>query len=185
MRGDHANQLMNLHNLPIQNDEQDCVNAVIEIPMGDTNKYEFDPTLEVFRLNRALSSPVHYPGNYGFIPSTLGINRKPMAVLVLASAPSFTGCLIEVRPIGLFELEDQGTPEAKVIAVGKNSPRFKDIHELAQLPQHLLREIQAFFLTYKHLEEKYSVALDWYGVDQTWSAIRHAHQTYLDAAHRG
>src|SRR3954465_3668078 len=109
--------MANLYELPIDYGDPDCVNAVIEIPMGDVNKYEYDPRLDVFRLARNIAASVHYPGNYGFIPSTLGMNGKPVAVLVLASAPSFTGCIVEVRPIGLLEVRDDGVNEAKVVAV--------------------------------------------------------------------
>ncbi len=171
----------NLHELPIHGDDTECVNAVIEIPMGDVNKYVYDPRLDVFRLDRNLFSPVHYPGNYGFIPSTLGDNGKPIAVLVLASASSFAGCIVEVRPIGLLEVRDDGLAEAKVIAVGKNSPRFKEVSNISQAPQHLIREIGAFFAMYKDLESKTSEVVAWYGPEDTWAAIQHAHRTFLDA----
>ena len=171
--------MANLYDLPVEGGAPDCVNAVIEIPLGDVNKYEYDPRLDLFRLARNLSSPLHYPGNYGFIPSTLGVNGKPVAVLVLASAPSFTGCLVEVRPIGLLEVHDDGVPEAKVIAVGKNSPRFRDISDLSQVPEHLLREIAVFFASYKALEGKTSQSIAWHGVEATWSAIQHAHQSFV------
>jgi inorganic pyrophosphatase len=170
-----------LYDLPLDCGNPDAVNAVIEIPMGDVNKYVYDPRLRVFRLDRNLSFPVHYPGNYGFIPSTLGINGKPVAALVLASAPSFAGCIVEVRPIGLLEVRDEGIPEAKVVAVGKNSPRFKDVEDISQAPQHLVREIAAFFSMYKDLTSKSSEAVAWYGVADTWTAIRHAHQPSVDA----
>jgi inorganic pyrophosphatase len=173
--------MANLHELPLDSGNDDAVNAVIEIPMGDTNKYEYDPVLDVFRLARKFAAAVHYPGNYGFIPSTLGVNGKPVAVLVLASQPSFTGCLVEVRPIGLLEVSDEGVHEAKVVAVGRNSPRFKDVREIAQAPQHLVREIAAFFSMYKDLDATSSESVAWYGVEDTWRAIRHAHQAFLES----
>jgi inorganic pyrophosphatase len=176
--------MSNLYELPVEGETSDCVNAVIEIPLGDVNKYEYDPHLDLFRLARNLSSPVHYPGNYGFIPSTLGDNGKPVAVLVLASAPSFTGCLVEVRPIGMLEVHDDGVPEAKVIAVGKHSPRFKGVTELEQVPEHLLREIAVFFASYKELEGRSSQSIAWHGLEATWSAIQHGHQNYLERAAR-
>jgi inorganic pyrophosphatase len=171
----------NLYELPLDAGDPAAVNVVIEIPMGDVNKYEYDPGLDVFRLARNIGVAVHYPGNYGFIPSTLGLNGKPVAALVLASAPSFAGCVVEVRPIGLLEVIDRGVPEAKVVAVGKASPRFKDVLDISQAPQHLVREIAAFFSTYKALETTKSESAAWYGLDDTWAAIRHAHQTFLDA----
>lgn len=171
----------NLHDLPLDSGDSEAVNAVIEIPMGDTNKYEYDARLDLFRLVRKFAAAVHYPGNYGFVPSTLGANGKPLAVLVLASAPSFTGCLVEVRPIGLLEVSDEGVHEGKVVAVGKNSPRFRDVREISQAPPHLVREIAAFFSMYKDLDATSSESVAWYGVEDTWTAIRHAHRTYLAA----
>ena len=82
--------------------------AVIEIPMDGTQKFEYDKQLHVFKLDRNLHSPVHYPGDYGFIPSTLSDDGDPLDVLVLVPDPSFPGCVQEVRPIGLLEMMDQG-----------------------------------------------------------------------------
>ncbi len=100
----------------------EVINAVIEIPAEGINKYEYDKTLHVFRLDRNLYSPVHYPGDYGFIPSTLSEDGDPLDVLVLVDAPSFVGCVMQVRPIGLLEMLDQGVPDEKVLAVGKTTP---------------------------------------------------------------
>lgn len=88
--------------LPIGQDAPEVVNAVVEIPRGGANKYEYDKTLRVFRLDRSLYSPVHFPGDYGFIPSTLGSDGDALDVLILVDEPSFTGCLIEVCPVGLL-----------------------------------------------------------------------------------
>src|SRR5881396_1386595 len=94
--------MTNYLTLPIGDSAPAEVNAVIEIPRGDKNKYEYDKELNVFRLDRNLYSPVHYPGDYGFIPSTLSDDGDPLDVLVLVDAPSFTGCVMTVRPIGML-----------------------------------------------------------------------------------
>ncbi len=113
------------------------VNAIIEIPLEAINKYEYDKDLHVFRLDRNLHSPVHYPGDYGFIPSTLGDDGDPLDVLVLVDTPSFVGCVMEVRPIGLLEMTDQGLGDEKVLAVGTGNPRYKDVwNGLRGLPAH-------------------------------------------------
>src|SRR6202048_5589033 len=130
------------------------VNAVIEIPRGQTNKYEYDKTLHVFRLDRNLYSPVHYPGDYGFIPSTLSKDGDPLDVLVLVDAPSFPGCLMQVRPIGVLEMLDQGIPDEKILAVGKNNPRYTDVWNYSEIYPHILKEITHFFSIYKDLEGK-------------------------------
>ncbi len=98
--------------------------AVVEIPKDGTQKFEYDKQLHVFKLDRNLHSPVHYPGDYGFIPSTLSDDGDPLDVLVLVPGPSFPGCVQEVRPIGLLEMLDQGVLDEKVLAVGKNNPRY-------------------------------------------------------------
>ncbi|HET9792217.1 MAG TPA: inorganic diphosphatase, partial [Candidatus Angelobacter sp.] len=103
--------------LPIGRQAPERVNAVIEIPKDSVNKYEYDKTLHVFRLDRTLFSPVHYPGDYGFIPCTLGLDGDPLDVLVLVESPSFPGCLMEVRPIGVLRMVDQGEGDEKILAV--------------------------------------------------------------------
>ena len=91
--------MLNYLELPVGANSPEVINAVIEIPLEGINKYEYDKELHVFRLDRNLYSPVHYPGDYGFIPSTLGDDGDPLDVLVLVDAPSFPGCVMEVRPI--------------------------------------------------------------------------------------
>src|ERR1041385_8610133 len=96
--------MANYLTLPIGTGVPDVVTAVVEIPLGQVNKYEYDKTLHVFRLDRNLYSPVHYPGDYGFVPSTLSHDGDPLDVLVLVDAPSFTGCLMTVRQIGVLKM---------------------------------------------------------------------------------
>src|SRR5204862_2688580 len=130
------------------------VNAISEIPRGNTNKCEYDKQLHVFRLDRNLYSPVHYPGDYGFIPSTLSDDGDPLDVLVLVDAPSFTGCVMTVRPIGVLEMIDQEREDEKILSVGTNNPIYANINEYSVLYPHLIREIEHFFTVYKELEAK-------------------------------
>src|SRR5947209_16151466 len=108
--------MLDYTHLPIGDGAPRRVNAVIEIPKKSVNKYEYDKQLHVFRLDRTLHSPVHYPGDYGFIPSTLGHDGDPLDVVVLVDAPSFPGCLIEVRPIGVLRMVDQGKNDEKILS---------------------------------------------------------------------
>lgn len=147
--------------LPIGDGAPDEVNAVIEIPRGQTNKYEYDKQLHVFRLDRNLHSPVHYPGDYGFIPSTLSDDGDPLDVLVLVDAPSFPGCLMTVRPIGILEMVDQGNEDEKILAVGTNNPIYKDVRDYSGIYPHLLLEIEHFFSIYKELEAKTTRIVGW------------------------
>src|SRR2546421_11262115 len=153
--------MTNYLTLPIGDGAPAEVNAVIEIPRGDTNKYEYDKRLHVFRLDRNLYSPVHYPGDYGFIPSTLSRDGDPLDVLVLVDASSFPGCLMTVRPIGMLEMIDQGKEDEKILAVGTNNPIFTSIEDYEQLYPHLLLEIEHFFTVYKELEAKSTKIVGW------------------------
>jgi inorganic pyrophosphatase len=128
------------------------VTAVIEIPTNERNKYELDKQLGLFRLDRVLYSAVHYPGDYGFLPRTLGDDGDPLDVLVVMKIPVFPGCLVDARPIGLFHLIDRGKADEKVLAVPVGDPYSEGIRELSDLPQHALKEIEHFFQVYKDLE---------------------------------
>ncbi|HEX4022320.1 MAG TPA: inorganic diphosphatase [Acidobacteriaceae bacterium] len=146
--------MTNYLELPVGKKSPEVINAIIEIPSGAVNKYEYDKQLHVFRLDRNLHSPVHYPGDYGFIPSTLSQDGDPLDVLVLVENPSFSGCLMEVRPIGLLDMLDQGIPDEKILAVGKSNPLYKDVWNYSEIYPHMLREITHFFAIYKDLEGK-------------------------------
>jgi len=146
--------MTNYLELPLGDKCPEVVTAVIEIPLEGINKYEYDKNLHVFRLDRNLYSPVHYPGDYGFIPSTLSEDGDPLDVLVLVDAASFPGCVMDVRPIGLLDMLDQGVHDEKLLAVGKNNPRYKDVWNYSEIYPHMLREITHFFSIYKDLEGK-------------------------------
>ena len=146
--------MVNYLELPIGDRAPEVFRAVIEIPKDGTQKFEYDKQLHVFKLDRNLHSPVHYPGDYGFIPSTLSDDGDPLDVLVLMPAPSFPGCVMEVRPIGLLEMLDQGVLDEKVLAVGKNNPRYNNVWNYTDIYPHMLKEITHFFSIYKDLEGK-------------------------------
>lgn len=146
--------MVNYLDLPVGDRAPEMFRAVIEIPKDGTQKFEYDKKLHVFKLDRNLHSPVHYPGDYGFIPSTLSDDGDPLDVLVLVAGPSFPGCVQEVRPIGLLEMLDQGVLDEKVLAVGKNNPRYTNVWNYTDIYPHMLREITHFFSIYKDLEGK-------------------------------
>jgi inorganic pyrophosphatase len=146
--------MTNYLELPIGDASPEVITAVIEIPCDGINKYEYDKNLHVFRLDRNLYSPVHYPGDYGFIPCTHSEDGDPLDVVVLVDAPSFSGCVMDVRPIGLLEMLDQGVPDEKVLAVGKKNPRYADVWNFSEIYPHMLKEITHFFSIYKDLEGK-------------------------------
>jgi inorganic pyrophosphatase len=154
--------MVNYLELPIGERSPEVFRTVIEIPLDGTQKFEYDKQLHVFKLDRNLHSPVHYPGDYGFIPSTLSDDGDPLDVLVLVPGPSFPGCVQEVRPIGLLEMLDQGILDEKVLAVGKNNPRFANVWNYTDIYPHMLKEITHFFSIYKDLEGKRVEVKGWH-----------------------
>jgi len=172
--------MTNYLTLPVGSKPPDLVNAVVEIPLDGISKYEYDKELHVFRLDRNLWSPVHYPGDYGFIPSTLGDDGDPLDVLVLVDTPSFPGCLQEVRPIGVLEMVDQGQGDEKILAVGEGNPRYKDVKEYSDIYPHILREITHFFSIYKDLEGKRVEVRGWHGSKTAKDVIVKAQELYIE-----
>ena len=136
------------------NNVPDEITAVIEIPKGSRNKYEYDKERESLTLDRVLFSPFHYPAEYGFIPKSLWDDGDPFDVIVIMDQPTFPGCIIEARPIGIMRMIDQGDSDDKLLAVPLEDPRFADITDISQLPEHYLKEIEHFFSQYKALENK-------------------------------
>jgi inorganic pyrophosphatase len=147
--------------LPLGERAPEAINVVIEIPSGSRNKYEYDKSMDIFRLDRALHSPVYYPGDYGFVPRTLALDGDPLDVLILVSEPTFSGCLVVARPIGILGMMDNGESDDKVLAVPVGEPEYADVHNYTQIFPHQLRKIQHFFETYKLLEGKETSTHGW------------------------
>lgn len=152
---------------------------VVEIPKGSSNKYEYDRELGAFRLDRVLYSPVHYPGDYGFIPGTLASDGDPMDVLALVEEPSFSGCVVEVRPVGVLNMVDQEQKDQKIIAVLNRDPRYEQVHSLNQIYPHLRREIEHFFNIYKELEGRETSTLGWGDPAEARKVIGESRTAYL------
>jgi inorganic pyrophosphatase len=153
---------------------------IVEIPKNSPNKYEYDGQLGVFRLDRALYSPMHYPGDYGFIPGTLADDGDPMDVLALVQEPSFPGCLIEVRPVGILNMVDQQEQDQKILAVPNRNPRYDQIHTMDQIFPHVRREIEHFFTIYKELEGRVTRMEGWGGPPEARRAITESRAAYLN-----
>jgi inorganic pyrophosphatase len=153
---------------------------IVEIPKNSTNKYEYDGKLGVFRLDRALYSPMHYPGDYGFVPGTLADDNDPMDILCLVNEPSFTGCMIEVRPVGILNMVDNEEGDQKVLAVPNRNPRYDQIHTMDQVFPHVKREIEHFFTIYKELEGRVTRMEGWGGPKEARKAILRSREKYLE-----
>jgi inorganic pyrophosphatase len=168
------------HDLATGRDVPEVVTAVIEIPTNERNKYELDKDSGMFRLDRVLHSAVHYPGDYGFLPRTLGDDGDPLDILVLMTIPVFTGCLVDARPIGLFHLVDHGQADEKVLAVPVGDPYSEGLHDLEDIQPHYVREIEHFFQVYKDLEGKDTQTQGFEGAEAAKRAIRRAMDMYRE-----
>lgn len=167
------------HDLPAGPNAPHELNAIIEIPRGSRNKYELDKEYGLFKFDRLLYSSVHYPADYGFIPSTLADDDDPLDVLVLVTEPTFSGCLVSVRPIGVFAMRDEKGDDQKVLCVPVHDPLYADFRALDDVPQHFLREVEHFFEIYKELEGIKTSVLGWRGVDTAHSLVREACDLYI------
>ena len=156
------------------------VTAVIEIPRGSRNKYELDKEHGLLKLDRVLYSAVHYPGDYGFIPRTLHEDGDPLDILVRINEPTFPGCQIDVRPIGVLKMLDRGEPDDKILAVLHYDPFFDDIADYTDLPAHYLKEVEHFFTVYKDLEGARVEPIGWENAATAKDRIRYAINHYWD-----
>jgi inorganic pyrophosphatase len=147
------------------------VDAIVEIPRGSRNKYEVDHKTGAIRLDRVLFSSVHYPTDYGFIPGTKAADGDPIDVLVIVEEPTFPGCRVEIRLIGVLLMRDEKGIDEKILAVPVGDPRFDEIQDIRDLQKHWLAEIENFFNTYKVLESKYSYVEGWRGAEEAQAVL--------------
>jgi inorganic pyrophosphatase len=147
--------------IPPGTGEESVANVIVEIPKGRRTKFEVDKVTGLIKMDRYLYSSTMYPGDYGFIPQTLAEDGDPSDILVMVNEPTFSGCLIEARVVGLFKMRDKGHNDFKLLAVPNKDPLFNDIKALADVPHHFLREVEHFFSTYKVLEGVTIEPLGW------------------------
>ena len=143
------------------------VTAVVEIPFGSRNKYD-----------RVLFSSMHYPGDYGFIPRTLHLDGDPLDIVVLVKEETFPGCLIDARPLGVLRMLDRGDPDDKILGVPLHDPYYEEFFDIADIPQHVLKEVEHFFERYKDLEGKRVQILGWEKSDAAMRIINESIALY-------
>jgi inorganic pyrophosphatase len=145
--------------------------CLVEIPKGSRNKYEYDHDMDVIKLDRFLFSSMVYPTDYGFIPETLGQDEDPLDAMVLVSEPTFPGCVIEVKAIALFRMEDDKGIDDKVLCVPCQDPAWNTLEKLDDVPDQLRDEIAHFFSVYKDLEQKKVTVDGWYSREDALEEI--------------
>jgi inorganic pyrophosphatase len=155
--------------------------AVIEIPKGSRNKYEYDHETHAIKLDRFLYSSVVYPTDYGFIPDTLSLDGDPLDVMVLVSEPTFPGCVIVVKPIALFRMEDDKGTDDKVLAVPCSDPNWNQLETLDDIAKQMQDEIEHFFSIYKDLEQKTVKVHGWFSREDAIEEIKDSRERYVPA----
>jgi len=160
--------------------ERPPIEVTVEIPSGSRNKYEYDHARHRFVLDRTLYSSVHYPCDYGFIEDTLAEDGDPLDVLVVIAEPTFPGCVVRARPIGVLNLEDEHGGDEKLICVPVDTtfPYYSDIGERQDLPSIVLQQIEHFFTHYKDLESEKWVRIG------NWGDAEDARRIVMEAISR-
>jgi inorganic pyrophosphatase len=150
------------------------VMVVVEIPTGSRNKYEMDHETGQILLDRMLFTAVRYPADFGYIEGTLAEDGDPLDALVLVGEPTFPGCRIRARPVGLFKMWDEKGPDEKIICVPLKDPMWSHVQELEDLPPGLRAEVEHFFAIYKDLEDKKTGTEGFAGKGEAFRLIREA-----------
>jgi inorganic pyrophosphatase len=166
---------MNIDAIKIGRNPPEDINTIIEVPIGgEPIKYEMDKAAGTLVVDRFLYTPMRYPGNYGFVPHTLSEDGDPIDVLVANTRPIIAGAVMNVRPIGVLRMEDDGGGDEKIIAVptSKITLRYVNVKSHADLPEITRQQIEHFFIHYKDLEPgKWVKLLGWGGLDEARELI--------------
>jgi inorganic pyrophosphatase len=146
--------------------------VIVEIPQGSRNKYEMDLKAGRIRLDRMLFTSTKYPADYGYIDGTLGLDGEPLDALVIVGEPTFPGCMIQCRAIGMYVMRDEAGPDDKILCVPAHDPRYEDTQDIDDFPHFDRMEITHFFQVYRDLEPGKSVeGSHWEGRDDAYAEI--------------
>ena len=161
-------------------DDTASLYCLIEIPRGSRNKYEWDEELQAIKLNRFLFSSVVYPTDYGFITDTLGPKGEALDALVCVNEPTFPGCLIEVRVVGVLRMDDEEGRSDKLVCVPADDPAWDEVEGVDGLSEQLRTEIQHFYSMYKQPEGKQVDIHGWAGRDAAEAAVEEGRRRYTE-----
>jgi inorganic pyrophosphatase len=166
------------HDIDIGEESPEFVNMVVEIPKDSQMKYELDKKTGLLRIDRAMYSAVHYPGDYGFIPKTLWYDNDPLDIFVFTNNPTYPLTLCEVRVIGVVHMHDNKESDDKILAVHKDDPRYQEWISVKKMPKHYLRELTHFLETYKELQGKEVKVFEIKGPKTAYACINEAKEMY-------
>jgi inorganic pyrophosphatase len=179
---------MNLDKVTSGRDVPNDINVIIEIPQhGDPIKYEVDKETGAMFVDRFMSTAMHYPCNYGYIPHTLSEDGDPVDVLVITPVPLITGVVVRCRPVGMLKMEDEAGVDAKLLAVpiDKLCNIYRNIESPRDLPEQTTAQITHFFEHYKDLEAgKWVKVQGWVGADEAKQEIMDGVSRYVNAAEK-
>ena len=165
-----------MHDFPAGPDPPSEIYVIVELTRASKNKYEYDPELNTFKLDRVLYT--FAPFDYGFIPQTLDEDGDPLDVVLLISEPTFTGCLVHARPIGIMEMDDAGKIDDKIIAVPFKDPFYRDVKGMIDLAKSRIEELTHFYATYKIQEGGHTEVLKMQELGEAFKTIKRCMNDY-------
>jgi len=160
----------NLELIEVNESSPKVVNAIVEIPKGTSAKYEYNPKLDTFQLDRCLPSSMMYPCSYGFVPSTLAEDNDPLDMLIYNDTPIDRGTLVECTVIGVLDMKDSGGQDWKIL--GTPTSHVKKYRSIKDIDPMFIKVASYFFRHYKDLNNKYVEVGDWYGKTKAYSIIK-------------
>ncbi|MFH1328776.1 MAG: inorganic diphosphatase [Candidatus Bathyarchaeota archaeon] len=165
--------------IPVGDNPPELLNMVIEVVSGSRDKYEYNTEWGAFVLDRIIPSSVVFPVEYGFVPQTWFDDEDPLDIMAISFEPLEVGCIVKVRVIGALVIEDEEGLDTKILSVLVNDRRFEGYHEISDIHEHEIAEIQEFFETYKRLEKhKWARVKEWKNAKKAFETVEYAMEKY-------